>query len=100
MLQPCDGVARLALEHRDEFRRRHGLDRRPIIALLAGSRDLLAGRMTQRTDHFMPSSLLPSQLEALEPLAADEKGFSIDIDRPIAEIADLSVARLAHLAGE
>lgn len=90
----CSALRRV---YRDRLRTAPG---RTVFLHLAGSRDLLAGRMTQRTDHFMPSSLLPSQLEALEPLAADEKGFSIDIDRPIAEIADLSVARLAHLAGE
>ena len=34
---------------------------------LSGSRTLLSSRLGARTDHFMPSSLLASQLDTLEP---------------------------------
>jgi gluconokinase len=38
---------------------------------------LLRDRMEHRTGHYMPSSLLESQLATLEPLQADEPGASI-----------------------
>ena len=34
-------------------------------------------RMALRTGHFMPPSLLPSQLATLEPLAPDEPGMTV-----------------------
>ena len=50
-----------------------------FFAQLDGSHELLAARIGGRTDHFMPSSLLNSQLATLEPLAADERGVIVDI---------------------
>lgn len=41
-------------------------------------REVLAERLTNRAGHFMPASLLDSQLRDLEPLAEDESGFVID----------------------
>jgi carbohydrate kinase (thermoresistant glucokinase family) len=46
---------------------------------LAGARELILARMASRTDHYMPLSLLDSQLRDLEPLAADEAGLLLDI---------------------
>ena len=37
-----------------------------IIVFLKGTYELLWERMTQRADHFMPASLLQSQLDTLE----------------------------------
>ena len=51
------------------------------FAHLVGTRDLIAARMEARTGHYMPLSLLDSQLAALEPLEADESGLSLDIRR-------------------
>jgi gluconokinase len=39
--------------------------------------ELLARRVEGRRGHYMPSSLLPSQLATLEPLAADEPGVTV-----------------------
>jgi gluconokinase len=39
--------------------------------------DLLRDRVTRRTGHYMPSSLLESQLATLQPLEDDEPGASI-----------------------
>ena len=61
---------------------------------LHGSREVLAARTEGRTGHFMPTSLLDSQLATLEALAPDEPGFVVDIDRPVAEIIDDAVSRL------
>ncbi len=53
---------------------------------LDNSADTLAERMTARTDHFMPESLLASQLATLEPLAPDEPGVRIPNDEPPAAV--------------
>src|SRR5580698_10478573 len=41
---------------------------------LIGSHDLLEQRLEHRAGHFMPASLLDSQLDTLEPLQPDEPG--------------------------
>lgn len=62
---------------------------------LAGTRELLANRLEHRTGHFMPVTLLDSQMETLEPLAPDEAGISVDIaDDPAAIVAEV-VERLS-----
>jgi gluconokinase len=53
---------------------------------LHGSPDTLASRIGARTDHFMPASMLTSQMETLEPLTSDEDGVSVDIDGTPIEI--------------
>ncbi|MGW4397263.1 gluconokinase [Amycolatopsis nivea] len=55
---------------------------------LHGSRDLLAERMKTRSGHFMPVSLLDSQLADLEPLEPDEPGETFDISRPPADLVE------------
>jgi gluconokinase len=65
-----------------------------VFVHLVGSPDLLAERMTGRKDHFMPTSLLASQLETLEPLEADEPGFTVDVELPAAAIVDEVLDRL------
>jgi gluconokinase len=49
------------------------------FAHLAGERELIASRMSTRVGHYMPLSLLDSQLRDLEPLQADEAGITLDI---------------------
>jgi len=57
---------------------------------LAGSRALLAERMAQRRGHFMPPSLLESQLAILEEPSPDECAWMCDIrETPDAIVADL-----------
>lgn len=46
---------------------------------LAGPRELIAERMAARKDHYMPATLLDSQLATLEPLQDDEAGIVLDI---------------------
>lgn len=45
---------------------------RVVFVHLDGSPELLAERMGSREGHFMPTTLLPSQLATLEPLTAEE----------------------------
>lgn len=49
------------------------------LVFLHGPRELLAERMAARRGHYMPASLLHSQLEALEPPQADEGALGLPI---------------------
>jgi len=53
---------------------------------LTGPRDLIAQRLAARGGHFMPASLLDSQLATLEAPAPDENAWVCDITKPPAEI--------------
>lgn len=64
-----------------------------VFVELEVSPEELARRMSTR-EHFMPSSLLASQLAALEPLADDERGVVVVNDRPPIEVADQAIERL------
>ncbi|HTI69830.1 MAG TPA: gluconokinase [Candidatus Limnocylindria bacterium] len=58
---------------------------------LHGTRELLAERMNARTGHFMPPSLLTSQLATLEPPA---DAVWVDIALPPAEIVSEVISKL------
>ncbi len=58
-----------------------------VFVHLHGSREILAERAAARTEHFMPASLLDSQLATLEPLAPDEQGLRLDVSLPPEDIA-------------
>lgn len=63
-----------------------------LFVHLTGSEELLAERAAGRVGHFMPPSLLASQLALLEPIGLDERGLTIDVAAPadaiVAEAAD------------
>lgn len=65
-----------------------------VFVHVHGSDELLAARAAARTQHFMPPSLLASQLAVLEPLAADEAGITVDIAGAPAEIVDRALLGL------
>ncbi|WP_265521757.1 gluconokinase [Oerskovia flava] len=69
----CSALRR---SYRDLLREAHG---RVRFVHLAGTVEMIAERMQRRTGHFMPPSLLPSQLATLEPLDDDEDGLTIDV---------------------
>jgi len=76
---------------------REMIDRRGrgvMFVFLRGSRELIAARLGERHGHFMPASLLDSQLADLEPPAADEPAITADIGGAPEAIADEIVARL------
>lgn len=58
-----------------------------VFVHVHGTPELLRERMKQRSGHFMPDSLLDSQLATLEPLEADETGRVFDIAAPPEQIA-------------
>ena len=60
---------------------------------LAGSEALIRGRLEARRGHFMPPTLLPSQLRILEAPDADERPLVIDIAAaPDALVAQIRAA--------
>ena len=61
---------------------------------LHGTAALLAQRMLMRPGHYMPASLLPSQLQALEPPGPDEAAIGIDIAQPLPAIVAAVLAAL------
>jgi len=65
---------------------------------LEGSRELIESRLENRHGHFMPSSLLGSQLATLEPLQSDEPGITVEL-RAEEPPADLVARIVADLAG-
>lgn len=82
----CSALKR---EYRDQLRTHC---RRVEFLHLAGSPELIAGRIAARTGHFMPAELLRSQFQALEPLGADEAGVTVDVDQGVDAIIDAFVA--------
>ena len=59
-----------------------------VFVHLAGESALIAARMQARSGHFMPPSLLASQLRDLEPLQGDENGILLDIRRTPQQLID------------
>lgn len=49
------------------------------LVYLQGAAPLLAERLAARRDHYMPASMLPSQLTALEPPGPDEGAIALDV---------------------
>lgn len=58
-----------------------------------GDKHMILERMNAR-EHFMPPSLLESQLDILEPLQPDEPGMDVDPALPVDRVAALVLARL------
>lgn len=65
---------------------------------LQGSADLLRQRLQARSGHYMPPSLLDSQLATLEPPSADEAAITLDITPPTAQVVAAALARLGATA--
>jgi gluconokinase len=61
---------------------------------LNGSHELIAGRLASREGHFMPASLLDSQLATLEPLDSDEPGLVVDAAAPADKLVTAALAEL------
>jgi gluconokinase len=65
-----------------------------VFIHLAGDRDVIARRVAGRPGHFMPAALVDSQFATLEPLGPDERGVTLDVDRPVDTLVDACVAAL------
>jgi gluconokinase len=65
------------------------------FVFLTGSRELIAPRVAGRHGHFMPESLLDSQLATLEEPSPDERPWVFDIKESAQDIVTDLVAREA-----
>lgn len=65
-----------------------------VFVHLTGDAALLATRAAQRQEHYMPASLLASQLKILEPPGADEHALTFDVAQPPEVIVDAVLAAL------
>ena len=65
------------------------------LVYMQGDPALLAQRIGARKDHYMPPSLLGSQLAALEVPAADEEPIVVDVDTPTIEQTRLVLRGIA-----
>ena len=50
------------------------------LVFLDGARETIHTRMKARADHFMPTALLDSQIETLEPPTADENAVRVSVE--------------------
>jgi gluconokinase len=82
----CSALKRI---YRDRLRGKN-----VVFVHLAGSKDLIARRLTARLDHYMPATLLDSQVATLEPPGPDENTVVVDVGRTPAEEAAEVVRRL------
>ncbi|WP_191060144.1 gluconokinase [Geminicoccus harenae] len=58
------------------------------ILFLNGEKSVIAERMAKRKGHYMPTSLLDSQIETLEPPGSDERPLLVDIGLDIEHMVD------------
>jgi len=64
------------------------------VIFLSGPAEVLAQRMAGRSGHYMPPSLLASQLATLEPPQADEHAITLDIRKGPQELLHDALAWL------
>jgi carbohydrate kinase (thermoresistant glucokinase family) len=76
-------IACSALKAKYRTQLSEGLQQNVQWVWLAGSYDLIRQRMEQRSGHFMPSALLQSQFDTLEP---PTHALKVDIEQPLSEI--------------
>ena len=57
-----------------------------VFVLLQASLSVLEKRMSNRQGHFMPSSLLTSQIKTLEIPNEVENSLIVDVDKPVEDI--------------
>jgi len=68
-----------------------------LFLVLDGSRETLFRRMSARTDHYMPPSLLDSQLADLERPTDDEPALILTIEQDVDSLVDEALVALAPL---
>ena len=84
----CSALKR---RYRDHLRRRLG---EIVVVYPTAARAVLERRIAERSGHYMPPSLLQSQIDTLEPPTADETVIEVDAERSVAQIVAEVAARL------
>ncbi|MBB4437936.1 gluconokinase [Rhizobium leguminosarum] len=86
-----------ALKRHYRDRLRQAATGRLVFVFLEGSRELLLSRMQARQGHFMPASLLDSQLETLEPPTGEAGVVTVAIDNALDDIVALACKGLSGI---
>ena len=73
-------------------------DDESFVIQLDADGETLRARMAARSGHFMPVSLLESQLATLEPLQPDERGEIVDVTPPNEVVIVGAVDAIRHRA--
>ena len=73
---------------------------RPEVRLvyLRGGRDLIARHLAERDGHFMPASLLQSQIDTLEEPGPEEDPLTVDVGQPASQVAETIIRLLGASA--
>jgi gluconokinase len=69
-----------------------------VFVHLAGNKDTIERRLNARLNHYMPPTLLDSQINTLEPPGPDENTLVVDLGRKPAEEAAEIIERLGRHA--
>jgi gluconokinase len=87
----CSSLRRVYRE-----RLRAGAGRPVVFVFLSGSRETLAARLAARKGHFMPASLLDSQLATLEPPGPNEPGIvEVSLEPPVEVVVKAAIDGVA-----
>jgi ribose 5-phosphate isomerase A len=66
------------------------------LVYLRGSQEVMADHLARRSRHFMPASLLQSQIDTLEEPGPDEDPLIVDVVGSPAEVAEQIIRRLSQ----
>ena len=69
-----------------------------LFVHLVADRELLLQRMGNRQGHFMPATLLDSQLASLEPPAPGERSIELSAEQPVETLVTLIVKAMGEPA--
>lgn len=84
----CSALKRI---YRDRFRQ---ADPATQFVFLNVPRETLENRLKARSSHFMPATLVGSQLATLEPPDADERALILDATQPIDALVQTVVSAI------
>jgi gluconokinase len=90
-VSPVVACSALKAKYRDHMR---SFAPAVVFVHLDGDASLISQRLSNRTHEYMPSTLLSSQIDALEPLGADEHGIRIDVALTPGAIVDRIITLL------
>ncbi len=90
VIMACSALKRM---YRDRIRE---AEPEAFFVHLVATREELERRMQHRHGHFMPASLLDSQLQTLEPLASGEYGATINVHGTEHQVVDRVLEAVEH----
>jgi ribose 5-phosphate isomerase A len=68
------------------------------LVYLRGGREVIAHHLAGRNGHFMPATLLQSQIDTLEEPGPDEDPLTVDVGPPASQVADRIIRLLGAAA--